>query len=121
MQNSAAIILNIAGNVLLIPRYGVYAAAWMTAATEALVCAGSLFSLRHELDFARLARVSARPALASLLAAAVAVPIDRWQLVAAPVAACVFVVAMSVLRAWPTEFHPARLLPAGASLRWARR
>jgi O-antigen/teichoic acid export membrane protein len=121
IQNSAAIALNIAGNVILIPRYGVYAAAWMTAATEALVCAGSLFSLRHELDFARLVRVSVRPALATLIAAAVAVPLDRWQLIAAPVAACVFLLALSLLHAWPTEFHPARLLPAGASLRWARR
>jgi O-antigen/teichoic acid export membrane protein len=121
VQNSAAIILNVAGNLILIPSYGVYAAAWMTVATEALVCAGSLFSLRHELHFGRLARVSLRPGLAALIACAVALPIDRWQWVAVPVAAAVFVVALSALRAWPTEFHPARLLPAGASLRWARR
>jgi O-antigen/teichoic acid export membrane protein len=122
VQNSAAIVVNITGNLILIPRYGVYAAAWMTAVTEVLVCAGSLFSLRHELRFDQLARVSVRPGLAAAIAAAVALPIDRSQWVAAPVAGVTFIAALSILRAWPSEFHPARLLPVGgAMMRWARR
>ena len=121
LQNGVAIVLNIAGNIILIPRYGVYAAAWMTVATEVLVCAASVFSLRHEVEFRRLARVSTRPAIAVGFASVAALTVIQWQWIAAPTAAVLFVGALTALRAWPVEFHPSIWLPARVSqIRWAR-
>jgi O-antigen/teichoic acid export membrane protein len=95
------------GNVLLIPRYGVYAAAWMTSITEAVVCCASIFTLRHELRFAGLARVSMRPAAAATLACAVAVPILSSQWIAGGAAAVLFLGGLTALGAWPHELRPA--------------
>jgi O-antigen/teichoic acid export membrane protein len=36
------LVVNVAGNLLLLPRYGMIAAAWMTLATEVVVCGGGL-------------------------------------------------------------------------------
>ena len=118
IQNSLAIVVNIAGNVVLIPRYGVYAAAWMTVATEALVCAASLVSLRRDLSFRGLARVSLRPALAALISAIVALPLLHWQWIAAAAFALVFLVSVTVLRAWPSEFHRSRWFPSRVAETW---
>jgi O-antigen/teichoic acid export membrane protein len=104
-QNSGAIVLNVAGNVILIPHYGVYAAAWMTVATEALVCGASIFSLRNHISLGPLLGISVRPGVAAVLAAAVAVPLIGSQIVAACAAACVFVLSASILRAWPAELR----------------
>ncbi len=60
IQNSAAIALNVAGNLVLVPRIGVAAAAWMTLATELLVCLGALMALRSELSFREALAVNVR-------------------------------------------------------------
>jgi O-antigen/teichoic acid export membrane protein len=106
VQNTLAIIVNIAGNVVLIPTYGVYAAAWMTAITEALVCCASIFSLRNELPFGSLARVSARPAAAAALACAVAIPILGSPWLAAAAASMLFIGGLTAFGAWPHELRP---------------
>jgi len=118
IQNSLAIVVNITGNVVLIPRYGVYAAAWMTVATEVLVCGASLFSLRRDLSFSGLARVSLRPALAALISAIVALPLLQWQWIAATASAVVFLASVTVLRAWPSELRRLRWFPSRVAEAW---
>ena len=54
----AALVFNVAGNLLLVPRYGFMGAAWMTLATEALVTGLSMWSV--------LRRMGARPSLGRL-------------------------------------------------------
>jgi O-antigen/teichoic acid export membrane protein len=105
IQNTAAIVLNIVGNVILIPHYGVYAAAWMTVATEVFVCSCSVYTLRHSLDFRRLFRVSSRPALAIAAASVAALVLLQSQWLAAGVSSVVFLIALTALRAWPSEFR----------------
>jgi O-antigen/teichoic acid export membrane protein len=109
IQNSAAIVLNIAGNVILVPIIGVSAAAWMTAATELLVCGASLFTLRREVSFRSCARASARPGIAVAGAAVYALALGALPLLAAIGSALVFVAIVAHLNAWPAEFRLPRV------------
>jgi len=111
-QNLAAIVLNVGGNLILIPRYGVYAAAWMTSVTEVLVCSAAIISLRRDLHFGPLLRVSWRPALATILGSAVAVLVIGTQWLALAAGGAVFLIALTVLRAWPHELALRLKLPA---------
>lgn len=112
IQNAGAIALNVAGNVILIPTYGVYAAAWMTVATEVLVCTASIVSLRGDISLAPLLAISARPALAAAPATVVAVLLIRSQILAVCVAGAIFLAAMSALHAWPPELRLRTRIPA---------
>jgi O-antigen/teichoic acid export membrane protein len=105
LQNALAITLNVGGNILLLPRYGVIASAWLTAATELLVCAGALLVMTRRLSFRRAAAVTGRPLIAILLAVGVALALSRWELVAAPLCAVAFVAATTALHGWPKEFR----------------
>jgi O-antigen/teichoic acid export membrane protein len=112
LQNSLAIVVNIVGNLVLVPRFGVSAAAWMTVATEVVVCGASLLTLRGELSFRECLEVSVRPAAATIGATAVALALLRWQLLAALTSAAAFLLIASRLRAWPSEFRLSRLRSA---------
>lgn len=46
----AALLFNVAGNLILVPIYGFMAAAWMTLATEVVVCGGSLWLILREFE-----------------------------------------------------------------------
>jgi O-antigen/teichoic acid export membrane protein len=105
LQNALAIALNVGGNVILLPRYGVTASAWLTAATELLVCAGAILVMTRRLSFRRAALLTARPLLAIALAVGVALALGRWELVAALASAISFAAAISALRGWPKEFR----------------
>lgn len=60
------LVVNIVGNVLLVPRYGFMAAAWMTLVTEtAVVGCGAYFVLRK----LRLPKLDIKPVLRIILAA----------------------------------------------------
>jgi O-antigen/teichoic acid export membrane protein len=111
IQNSVAIVFNVVGNLILIPRVGVVAAAWMTLATEALVCLSALVRLRNDLTLSRLVAVSGRPALALAVSTAVAVALLGTPLVAACAASLSFLTLLSLMGAWPAEFR----LPGWAS------
>jgi O-antigen/teichoic acid export membrane protein len=45
----AALVTNVAGNLLLIPSLGMWGAAWSTLLTECVVCAGCFLALRRRL------------------------------------------------------------------------
>ena len=113
IQNSVAIVFNVAGNLILIPRVGVAAAAWMTLATEVLVCTSAIVRLRGDLSLGRLVVVSGRPVLALAVSSAVAVALLDTPVVAVSAAALSFVVLLSALGAWPAEFGLPRWASSG--------
>jgi O-antigen/teichoic acid export membrane protein len=103
IQNAAAIVLNVSANLVLIPRDGVYAAAWITVATEALVCSAALLSLRRDISYARLLALSLRPLAAVAAGATVGLLLIGSQALGLLAASGVFLLALCVLRAWPIE------------------
>jgi O-antigen/teichoic acid export membrane protein len=104
VQNSIAIVFNIVGNLLLAPRYGPLASAWLTLATELVVGTGSLLALRGRLDFRPAMAVTLRPLIACALLAAVGFSLEAEPAIAAPAAILTFAVALVGMRAWPQEF-----------------
>ncbi len=114
-QNLFAIVVNVGGNFMLIPRYGVYASAWLTSVTEIVVCSASIFSLRGDLAYRQLWQVSWRPAVALALGLGCALALlslsERGALVASTF---VFVAALFILRAWPEELRIRYRAPAPA-------
>lgn len=108
-QNILALAVNVGGNLLLAPRYGVVAAAWLTVVTEVIVCAGSWWLLRDRIPHLALGRVSLLP----VAAVAVAVPAGwlfaTWPWLALSVSGVGYVLVLSALRGWPVEL--VRMLP----------
>jgi len=110
IQNGAAIALNVALNLILVPSYGVTASAWLTVASEVLVCLMALAVIVREIDLWPCLKTSARPVLAMALAAAVAVALEQWTVLAVVASSLAFLLLMSLLRAWPEDFRPGALL-----------
>jgi O-antigen/teichoic acid export membrane protein len=98
-----AMMLNVGGNLLLVPRYGVAAAAWLTVVTELVVAAVELWILRGSLAPATALSASWRPALAVAGFVATGLTLGAWPLLGIPSAATVFVLLVLALRAWPSE------------------
>ncbi|HWH94544.1 MAG TPA: oligosaccharide flippase family protein [Baekduia sp.] len=109
IQNAVAIALNVAANLALVPSYGVAAAAWITVATEAVICAGGLIVLSRHLPLGPWLRSSPRPVGAALVGVAAGLPLVGVQVVGATIALTVFAGVTWWLGAWPPEFSPARL------------
>ena len=111
-QNLAVATFNVVGNVVLAPRYGVTASAWLTVATEAIVTIGALILLRGRLHIGPLAAVSPRPALSVAGFATAGLLLASWPAAAVPVSAGVFFGLIYALRGWPTELRlpPRRLV-----------
>jgi O-antigen/teichoic acid export membrane protein len=105
VQNGFAIAFNVGGNLILVPSVGVTAAAWMTVATEALVCGGSIISLRGRIRLRGLVSVSVRPTMAIALASGAAVLLIQTPWLAALASAATFVGLLSLLGGWPVEFR----------------
>ena len=88
-----ALVVNVAGNLILVPPFGFMGAAWMTLATEVLVCASSLRVILRELElpFPKPGRIGRTVLAASLLAGGLIVLRD----VGAPLAALVAAACLS--------------------------
>jgi O-antigen/teichoic acid export membrane protein len=113
VQNTVAITVNVVGNVVLVPHFGVVASAWLTVAAEAIVFLGALYSLRLLVDFDPTVRALLRPVAAvavATLAVCAVVPFSEAAAIA--VYALALLVAFVGLRAWPVELLPARMRPA---------
>jgi O-antigen/teichoic acid export membrane protein len=112
VQNSIAIAVNLAGNVLLVPIFGISAAAWLTVASEAIVVAGGLLSLRGEIMLGPVVEVSRRPFVAVTIACGAA---GCAMMLSTPGAIAIYVVAFAIattaLKAWPSEFSLPSLRP----------
>ena len=66
--NTISLIVNVIGNVLLVPRYGVVASAWLTVASEAIVVGYGFVTLRTRISYLAVGRAVWRPALAVAIA-----------------------------------------------------
>ena len=106
IQGVAALVVSVVGTVALVPLYGVAAAAWMTAATEAFLCGTSLWWLRGRLDLAGAARAVARPALAAGVLAATGLILAGIPALAIGASVLAFAAATAALGAWPEELRP---------------
>lgn len=104
VQNLLAIVINVAGNVALIPVVGVVAAAWMTLGTEVLLAAAATVSIRDRIDLRVVSRQSGRAGLALLGAIAIGELLHSTPILATALAAVTFVVSVTALRGWPPEF-----------------
>ena len=86
------LLVNVALNLALIPRYGIAAAAWVTLATEVVVVSFSLLAVLQRIEM----RLALRRIAAAAIAAAAA-GLAVWALRQAGAGAVVLVAAMAVL------------------------
>lgn len=106
VQNGIALVLNVVGNVTLAPRFGVSASAWLTVATELVVCGSSFVVLQRRVALASSFGAAARPALAVCGLAATGLALADSPVVGIPASIATFAALVVVLRAWPAEFLP---------------
>ena len=114
-EGAIALAFNVAGNLVLVPRFGVTASAWLTVATELGVCVGSAVGMRRRMVFGPLLRTTIVPASAILAMIGAALALRHWPVVAMAVAVATFVMVTVVLGGWPVE------LPCPVPRRLARR
>jgi len=107
LQNSVALVFNVVGNILLAPRFGPIASAWLTVATELIVDVGSILALRGRVDPRRAFAVSTKPLLACAVLAAIGVALGATPELAIPVALAAFVLVLVLLGGWPAELSMA--------------
>ena len=110
LQNAAAIVVNVVGNLILVPKVGVVASAWLTSGCEVLVLVAEVAVIGREVDLWPCLAKSARPAVAVVVAAAIAVVLSRWTVLAIAVSGFTFVAMVAGLRAWPPDFRPAAIV-----------
>jgi O-antigen/teichoic acid export membrane protein len=116
IQNAVAVVFNVGGNLLLVPREGVTASAWLTVATEVFVLTSAIVVLRGRIDLLAPLRAALRPSLAVAAAAIAGLALSSYPLVSLLAGTAAFVVAIVVLRAWPSELLPHRSGRAGRVL-----
>jgi O-antigen/teichoic acid export membrane protein len=114
LLNGAAIVFNVVGNVVLAPRYGTSASAWLTVATELIVCGGALYALRGSLGLGSMVGAGLRPAVAVVGLAATGLALSSWPTFGIPAAIGVFLVLLGTLGAWPVELQPFRRRGGGS-------
>ena len=105
VQNAVALVGNVAGNIVLVPRYGVAASAWLTLGTEVFVCVGAALAIRRTVNFGPAARISTSPLLAVTAMMAVGVALGRWPLAAIPGACIAYASVLSLTGGWPPEMR----------------
>ena len=103
IQNALAIAVNISANLVLIPHFGVYAAAWVTVGTEIGVCGSAVFSLRRQLPWRQLCSLSFRPLVTVALAgiAGLLLPLSPGPDLA--VCCGIFAASTCLLKSYPAE------------------
>lgn len=112
ISNAVALVFNVVGNIVLAPRYGVVASAWLTLATEVLVAVWAVVALRDELDFRAIAAPARVPVIASAALGLAGLALSAWPALAIPASAAVFLAIVSVFRGWPSEFRRRRVAAA---------
>jgi O-antigen/teichoic acid export membrane protein len=111
-QNAIALGANVGLNLLLLPVFGISAAAWLTLGTEAFVCACSAYTLRAVVRWRALLLTSGRPMYGfAVLAVAALIPGPVViRMLAGGLAA---LLVLTLADAWPVEIQRAI-----AGLRW---
>lgn len=109
-QNAIAVVLNIGANVILIPRFGAIACAWLTVATEVYICLGASFFVARHLHI----RIPWNRSYGALLAVALtaAMGLATKAILNSGLALAITLITMALLylllRAWPNDLLPAR-------------
>jgi O-antigen/teichoic acid export membrane protein len=98
--NSLSLVVNVAGNVLLVPRYGVTASAWLTVASEAIVFGYGVVVLRHRLDYRAIGGQVRGTLLAVVAGSVVGLALGANSVVSMLAAAAAFLVVGAVTGAW---------------------
>jgi O-antigen/teichoic acid export membrane protein len=106
--NVATLAVNVSGNILLVPRYGVAASAWLTAGCEAIVVSYALVVLRHRVYLSKILAPSLRALLAAVCAGGAGFVLSAHPLVGVPASAALFVSLILTLGAWPDDLTPER-------------
>jgi O-antigen/teichoic acid export membrane protein len=96
--NIVALVMNVALNVALIPRYGVIAAAWIGTASEVVILVGVLVLVRRYAGFAPAVRVPLRAIAAGAVMVPVMLAVESRPAVAIAVGAAGYVLALYILR-----------------------
>jgi len=99
--NSISLAINVAGNLILAPRYGVIASAWLTVACEGIAVSYGLVTLRRRLSYRALIVQLWRPCAVAGGAGLVGVLLGGRDVVAIVAVVFLFLAAMTVFRAWP--------------------
>jgi O-antigen/teichoic acid export membrane protein len=115
LQNMIATVFNVVLNIALIPVFGAVACAWLTVATECIVCVGSAWTLFHTMKF----RFPAGPAKPAVLVVAASTALGAVLLLVNEILSitafsAVLLAGLVMTRSWPDEFRPTRLLRARA-------
>jgi O-antigen/teichoic acid export membrane protein len=108
-QGFIALIFNVAGNLLLLPHWGVLASAWLTLVTELLVCFGSYLGIRRHAELEPLLRVTLVPAVAVVGLALVGLPLSAHVFIGVPAAALSFFIVLLALHGWPEDLPRLKL------------
>ncbi|MGO9883621.1 MAG: oligosaccharide flippase family protein [Solirubrobacteraceae bacterium] len=90
--NTISLTVNVAGNIVLVPRFGVVASAWLTVGSEAIVASYGLVTLSGRISYAAILRATWRPAAAVAVAGSVG-----WLLGGAGVLAITAAVAIFLM------------------------
>ncbi|HEY5317874.1 MAG TPA: oligosaccharide flippase family protein, partial [Solirubrobacteraceae bacterium] len=112
--NSISLALNIVGNLVLAPRYGVLASAWLTVACEALIVSYGVVTLRRHVSYGTLLRKVWRPMAAAGLAVVPGLLLGAYSPYAIAASVLAFLILMFALRAWPPDLLPRRFQPQTA-------
>ncbi len=107
--NALTLCVNVIGNIVLVPRYGVVASAWLTGACELIIVSYGLVTLRKRLSISKALAPSKSMILATVGGAAVGLVLHATPALAIPLAIVVFAVIVMILGAWPDDLLPARI------------
>jgi O-antigen/teichoic acid export membrane protein len=102
--NSLSLIVNVAGNLLLVPHFGIEASAWLTVVSEAIVVSYGLVALRKRIAYGLILQQVWRPVLATTVAGVVGMALGATSATAVVASALVFVGLMTVIGGWPEVF-----------------
>jgi O-antigen/teichoic acid export membrane protein len=99
--NTLSLIVNVVGNILLVPRYGVAMSAWLTVVSEAIVVSYGLVVLRRRLSYPGIGTKILGPAGAVVVAGLVGIALGEASVFAMGGFVAAFVACLSLVRGWP--------------------
>ena len=107
--NVISLVVNVVGNIVLVPRYGVAASAWLTGVCEAIVVSYGVVVLSRRLSYPLVLTRVWRPICAVALASVAGLALGAYDPVSMAASTLTFITVMTTLRAWPAELLPERL------------
>jgi O-antigen/teichoic acid export membrane protein len=96
-----SLVVNVAGNLLLDPRYGVTAAAWLTVGTEVIIATYGVVTLARRISYPIILREVWRPSVAVAAAASVGLCLGANSLFAIVAAGLVFAAVLMAVGGAP--------------------